>query len=387
MQRRQMTYSSHPNHRARAVHAQGERQFRTYDTSRIRPRKSKAPMVFAIVLLAIVLGVGGFFAFSALKGCSGSSVSGDEVVVTADIKVTVPKGSSASDIAATLESSGVVPDAQAFLARAKERSLDSQFKAGTYSFTAGMTLDEVIDTIVKGAADTGNLSIPEGYKLTDIAAAVESATQGAVTADDFVAAASDASVYAADFPFLESAGTNSLEGFLFPKTYSVDENATADSVIRMMLSQFQTEISGLDFSYPESVGLSLYDAVNLASIVERESTGDFANRAGVAGVFYNRLNTDGEPCYGYLQSDATTIYETGHDLTREELAVAIHEDTPYSTYARQGLPPTPICSPSFDCLKAVCNPEQSDCFFFYFDSDGVCHFSVTLEEHNAAIAG
>ncbi len=387
MQRKQVTYSSHPNHRARAVHAQGERQFRTYDTSHIRPRKSKAPMVFAIVLLVIVLGVGGFFAFSALKGCSGSAVSGDEVVVSADIKVTIPKGSSASDIASTLETSNVVPDGQAFLSRAKERGMDAQFKAGTYTFTSGMTLDQVIDLIAAGASDTGNLSIPEGYKLTDIAAAVESATGGSVTADDFMDAASDASAYASDYPFLESAGSNSLEGFLFPKTYTVGADATADSIIRMMLSQFQTEISGLDFSYPESCGLSLYEAVNLASIVERESTGDFENRAGVAGVFYNRLNTEGEPCYGYLQSDATTIYETGHDLSREELAEAIHQDTPYSTYANVGLPPTPICSPSFDCLKAVCQPEQSDYFFFYFDSEGVCHFSKTLDEHNAAIAG
>jgi cell division protein YceG involved in septum cleavage len=81
----------------------------------------------------------------------------------------------------------------------------------------------------------------------------------------------------------------------------------------MMLDQFKTETSGLDWSYPQSQGLTIYDAVKLASIVERESSGDEQIRAQVASVFYNRLNNFGDPNYGFLQSDATTAYELGHD--------------------------------------------------------------------------
>ena len=186
-------------------------------------------------------------------------------------------------------------------------------------------------------------------------------------------------MYAASYSFLADAGTNSLEGFLFPKTYAVADDATADSLVRMMLDQFQKETAGLDWSYPQSQGLSIYDAVNLASIVEKESSGDEQIRAQVAAVFYNRLETTGEPSYGFLQSDATTAYEVGHDPTPEE----VHAETPYSTYTNKGLPPTPICSPSLDCLKAVCAPDQESLgkyFFFYFEGDSY-YFTETYEDH------
>ena len=214
---------------------------------------------------------------------------------------------------------------------------------------------------------------------TDIAEAVATASEGRITAEAFTAAASDASVYAASYSFLADAGTNSLEGFLFPKTYAVADDATADSLVRMMLDQFQKETASLDWSYPQSQGLSIYDAVNLASIVEKESSGDEQIRAKVAAVFYNRLETTGEPSYGFLQSDATTAYEVGHDPTPEE----VHAETPYSTYTNKGLPPTPICSPSLDCLKAVCAPDQESLgkyFFFYFEGDSY-YFTETYEDH------
>ncbi len=122
-----------------------------------------------------------------------------------------------------------------------------------------MTLDDVVKAVASGDFGTVAMAIPEGYKLSDIAAAVDAATGGRVSADEFTNAASDASVYASDYDFLVDAGTNSLEGFLFPKTYSVSETDTADSLIRAMLNQFRTETAGLDWSYAQSRGLSIYD--------------------------------------------------------------------------------------------------------------------------------
>ena len=177
-----------------------------------------------------------------------------------------------------------------------------------------------------------------------------------------------------------------LEGFLFPKTYAVTEDMDAEAVVRMMLDQFGTETASIfgDFanSYPASQGLTLYQAVNLASIVAKESTGDQEVRDHVAGVFYNRLASD-RP---YLESDATTAYEVGREPTAEE----VHAETPYSTYANAGLPPTPICSPGLESLTAVCEPTQTEDMFFYFypDADGNMQaaFSKTYEEHQQAIA-
>ena len=376
--RKQVTYSQRPNHAARSAHARGEREFRTYDTSYIRPKQSKGPKIFAAVLAVVVIGGLAWGGLTLFNSCSGSApvellAEGQEATVV------VEQGSGAKAIGELLVEEKLVGSASDFAKRVSEMGVESQLKPGTYTFAGGTSLDDIVRQIAAGP-DMGNaLTIPEGYKLSDIAAAVATASEGRITAEAFTAAASDASVYAARYSFLADAGTNSLEGFLFPKTYAVADDATADSLVRMMLDQFQKETASLDWSYPQSQGLSIYDAVNLASIVEKESSGDEQIRAKVAAVFYNRLETTGEPSYGFLQSDATTAYEVGHDPTPEE----VHAETPYSTYTNKGLPPTPICSPSLDCLKAVCAPDQESLgkyFFFYFEGDSY-YFTETYEDH------
>ncbi|WP_080799587.1 endolytic transglycosylase MltG [Arabiibacter massiliensis] len=375
--RKQVTYSQRPNHAARSAHARGERQFRTYDTSYIRPKSSKAPIVFSIVLIVIVLGVLAWGGFTLFNSCSASQV---ELLAEGEqATVVVAEGEGAQAIGQKLVEARLVGGKTEFTRRVDELGVASQLKPGTYTFAGGTGLDDIIHALQAGPDMGDAVTIPEGYKLADIAAAVADASGGRISAEDFTAAASDASAYAADYGFLADAGSNSLEGFLFPKTYAIGDDATADSVIRMMLDQFKTETAGLDWSYPESQGLSIYDAVNLASIVEKESSGDAQIRAQVAAVFYNRLEYTEGPTVGYLQSDATTAYEVGHDPTPEE----VHADTPYSTYTYKGLPPTPICSPSLDCLKAVCAPDQESLgkyFFFYFEGDSY-YFTETYDEH------
>ena len=378
--RKQVTYSQRPNHAARSAHARGEREFRTYDTSYIRPKQSKGPKIFAAVLAVVVIGGLAWGGLTLFNSCSGSApvellAEGQEATVV------VEQGSGAKAIGELLVEEKLVGSASDFAKRVSEMGVESQLKPGTYTFAGGTSLDDIVRQIAAGP-DMGNaLTIPEGYKLSDIAEAVATASEGRITAEAFTAAASDASVYAASYSFLADAGTNSLEGFLFPKTYAVADDATADSLVRMMLDQFQKETASLDWSYPQSQGLSIYDAVNLASIVEKESSGDEQIRAKVAAVFYNRLETTGEPSYGFLQSDATTAYELGHDPTPED----IKNPTPFNTYTNTGLPPTPICSPGLDCLQAVCNPAQTNYFFFYFapDESGTMqyYFSETYEEH------
>ena len=290
------------------------------------------------------------------------------------------EGAGAKVVGEQLAEARLVSNAGDFTKRVNEMGVDSQLKPGTYTFAGGMSLDAIINQLTAGPVANA-LTIPEGSTLEAVAQSVATFTENRITADAFTAAASDASAYAADYDFLADAGTNSLEGFLFPKTYEIGDDAAAESVVRMMLDQFKTETSGLDWSYPQSQGLTIYDAVKLASIVERESSGDEQIRAQVASVFYNRLNNFGDPNYGFLQSDATTAYELGHDPTPED----IKNPTPFNTYTNTGLPPTPICSPGLDCLQAVCNPAQTNYFFFYFapDESGTMqyYFSETYEEH------
>lgn len=376
--RKQVTYSQRPNHAARSVHARGERQFRTYDTSYIRPKKSKGPVIFAAILAVVVLGGLAWGALTLFNSCSAQPV--ERLAEGQEATIVVAEGAGAKAIGEDLQEARLVTSASDFTKRVNELGVDSQLKPGTYTFAGGMTLDQIINELQAGPASNA-LTIPEGSTLAATAQSVATFTENRITAEAFTAAASDASVYAADYAFLADAGTNSLQGFLFPKTYEIGDDATADSVVRMMLDQFQTETAALDWSYPQSQGLTIYDAVNLASIVERESSGDEQIRAQVASVFYNRLNNFGDPNYGFLQSDATTAYELGKDPEPADL----ENNTPFNTYLNQGLPPTPICSPGLDCLQAVCSPAQTDYFFFYFapDESGTMqyYFSVTLEEH------
>lgn len=375
--RKQVTYSQRPNHAARSAHARGERQFRTYDTSYIRPKKSKAPAIVAAVLAVLVVGGLAWGALTLFNSCSAQSV--ELLAEGQEATITVAEGAGAK-VGEQLAEARLVSNAGDFTKRVNEMGVDSQLKPGTYTFAGGMSLDAIINQLTAGPVANA-LTIPEGSTLEAVAQSVATFTENRITADAFTAAASDASSYAADYDFLADAGTNSLEGFLFPKTYEIGDDATAESVVRMMLDQFKTETSGLDWSYPQSQGLTIYDAVKLASIVERESSGDEQIRAQVASVFYNRLNNFGDPNYGFLQSDATTAYELGHDPTPED----IKNPTPFNTYTNTGLPPTPICSPGLDCLQAVCNPAQTNYFFFYFapDESGTMqyYFSETYEEH------
>lgn len=366
--RKNVTYSSRPTHAARSAHAKGEKLFRTYDTSYIRPKRSAGPAVVCIIVLviAIIAIVVGVLAFT--RGCS----SADLVADGTPVEVVVEEGEGAKSVADTLVSQGLIARASDFTDRLRETGAENSLHPGTYTLIGGQSVDEMIETLQTPVA-AKMFTVPEGSTVQQTAEIVAQASEGRISAADFVAAAANASAYAADYPFLATAGEHSLEGFLFPKSYPIDDQSTADSVIRAMLSQFGEETAGLDWSVPESHGLNLYQAVNLASIVEREDNGPHVGE--VASVFYNRLD-DG----WMLQSDATMAYAIGHEPTAEDIAT-YHD---YNTYFIEGLPPTPIDSPSLTCLQAVCSPADTSYYYFYYDEGGNVTFSETYEEHQAS---
>lgn len=375
VRRRQVTYSKHSTHAARSAHARGSREFRTYDTSYINPRSKvpQGPTLIAIVIavvMAIVLLI-------AVPSCSRGCSSTDLVQPGTTVEVTVPDGASAQQIGQALVDAKLIASASDFTDAVKSSDAASQLKPGDYQIEGGTSAADIVSMLVAGPS-TDTLVVPEGYTVARTADAVEKATDGAVTADDFKAAAANASAYADDYPFVADAYNNSLEGFLFPKTYTLPKDATADSIVRMMLDQYEQEVQSLDYSYAESQGLSAYDVLKLASVVERES--DANTRADVASVFYNRLKGNTA-----LQSDATIAYVVGHDPTHDDLSV----DSPYNTYQHKGLPAGPICSPGFDSLQAACQPNQTDYLYFYFtkNDDGSLnyYFSKTYDEHLQAI--
>ena len=370
----------------RAHHAQGTHgvapaarsSYNTHARRGAQKKSSPVPMIIGAVVAAIVLAVIAFFAVPAVKGLLG----GEDASVTAgqQVTVTIPDGASGDTIASILSENHIVENPKDYYAAVKKLNADMSLQPGTYSFTTLMDATKVVHQLIEGPnAGSDALTIPEGLTVDQVADRVAQA-YGSISKDDFLNQAK-ASNYVNDYPFLKGAANDSLEGFLFPKTYSLGKKPSADDVIRAMLDQFNTEYKSLDFAGCEAkikerygVAMSDYDIVNLASIVEREGL-NAEQRAHVASVFYNRLAGKLD-ALRYLNSDATMMYVTGGEVTADDL----QSDSPYNTYKHEGLPPTPICSPSLEALKATLEPTDSDDLYFYITQDEE-YFSQTYEEH------
>ena len=335
-------------------------------------------MIIGAVVAVVVLAVIAFFAVPTVKGLLG----GEDANVTAgqQVTVTIPEGASGDTIASILSENHIVENPKDYYAAVKKLNADMSLKPGTYSFTTLMDATKVVQQLMEGPnAGSDALTIPEGLTVDQVADRVAQAYDS-ISKEDFLNQAK-ASNYVNDYAFLKGAANDSLEGFLFPKTYSLGKDPSADDVIRAMLDQFNTEYKSLDFAGCEAkikerygVEMSDYDIINLASIVEREGL-NAEQRAHVASVFYNRLagKLDG---LRYLNSDATMMYVTGGEVTAYDL----QSDSPYNTYKHEGLPPTPICSPSLEAFKATLEPTDSDDLYFYITQDEE-YFSQTYEEH------
>lgn len=285
--------------------------------------------------------------------------------------VVVARGASFRVIAANLEKAGVIRDAEAFSFAARMFGAYRKVRAGEYEFSGSMPLMEILDALVDGRVKKYQVTIPEGYNVYEVAAALAQA--GLVGEREFLLRARDAR-------FVASLGLEgqSMEGYLFPDTYQFEKGMSADDIIRKMASTFKAVY------YPEldaaarARGMTLGKAVTLASIIEKE-TGDGSERALISAVFHNRLRKGIK-----LQSDPTVIYAIkGFDgnLTKRHLL----EKTPYNTYTNYGLPPGPIANPGRAALKAASNPASGDYLYFVSMNNGTHHFSTTLREHNNAV--
>ena len=341
-------------------------------------KSSPVPMIVGAVVAVLALAAIAFFVVPAVKGF----FAGEDTKVAAgqQVTITIPEGASGDTIASILSENHIVENPKDYYAAVKQLNADMSLKPGTYSFTTLMDATKVVQQLMEGPnAGSDALTIPEGLTVDQVADRV-AAAYDSISKEDFLNQAK-ASNYVDDYSFLEGAANDSLEGFLFPKTYSLGTDPSADDVIRAMLDQFNTEYKTLDFAGCEAkikerygVEMSDYDIINLASIVEREGL-NAEQRAHVASVFYNRLagKLDG---LRYLNSDATMMYVTGGEVTADDL----QSDSPYNTYKHEGLPPTPICSPSLEALKATLEPTDSDDLYFYITQDEE-YFSQTYEEH------
>lgn len=247
-------------------------------------------------------------------------------------------------------------------------------------------------------AEEVKVTIIEGWTLEQIAAKFEDAEM--FSAKDFLKAAEGYDY--SQFPLIVKPNKTSLEGYLFPDTYRFAKGAQPSDVITKMLDNFSKRVQSLDVNSADNdfaitgyenldlaggdnkTGVSLYDIIVLASIIERESGGDGPmsladERALIAGVFYNRLSI-GQG----LESDATVNYITGKNTPGVSTADT-QINSPYNTYRYAGLPPGPIGAPSLGSIQAALRPTQSDYFYFlHKQPSGEVVFSKTFSEHTQA---
>ena len=341
----------------------------------------KGVTVIVAVLAGVAAFVALFFVLVLPRLTKGSDSGGTQVVAGQEVEVTIPDGSTTAGIASILKDAGVISDTSSFLQEVQKQNVEQKLKSGTYSLLTGSSDANVINQLMAGPNSTAStLQVPEGYTVAQIASLVEE--KFGISSSDFIAQAK-ASNYVADYPFLSEAANDSLEGFLFPKTYDFGgQTVTADSVIRAMLTQYQTEIATLDLDTARQAlearygtTFTNYDVLTMASIIEKEALTD-DDRTLISSVFYNRIAASMP-----LQSDATLAYTLGREVTADDLT----QDDPYNTYTNMGLTPTPICNPGLASLTAAANPQDTSYYYFYITSS-VHAFSETYEEHQRIIA-
>lgn len=286
-------------------------------------------------------------------------------------RVRVAAGTALPQIAAQLEQAGVVSNAGRFIRLASRRDVAQKLKAGEYEFTVAATPAEILDRLVAGDVIKIRITIPEGFTLREIAGRVAAAGIG--NAEQLLALAMDP-VFASKLKV--PAGT--LEGYLFPETYTINTTTSTDELLQTMVAQFDRQLSTELLDAARSHGLDRHALVTLASIIQKEA-GNNEEVPLISAVFHNRLRLGMR-----LQADPTVIYGISNfngNLTRRDLQTP----TPYNTYTRGGLPPGPIASPGLAALRAAAYPETSDALYFVSRGDGTHVFSTTLTAHNRAV--
>ena len=316
----------------------------------------------AVVVLALLLVIGvGFAAFQLLAPLSGRFLGMGEVVEAGqDVEVKIPEGASGDVIARVLAEAHVIENPKDYYAEVDRQHASMSIKPGHYLLKTGEEPEDVVAQLVDGPnIEEKKLVIQEGLTVEQTAKNVEAAY--GIPASEFMEAAK-ASRFEKDYPFLKGVYNDSLEGYLYPKTYSFEDEPTSDDIIRALLDQFRAETKDLGLS-KGSHGLTSQQIVSMASLIERETAVD-SERPLVASVIYNRLKAEMP-----LQIDAAIVYARGggsQAVSYKDLEI----DSPYNVYKNRGLTPGPICSPSISAIKAVVDPADTDYLYYVASSKG-----------------
>jgi UPF0755 protein len=334
----------------------------------VRVIRALVGVIFLLVVTALVVGAKLYLDVLRFR----ETAYGSEAEKVVDI----PPGTRAHEVVRLLSAGGALADERMAWRYVRFLKRDPRpFRSGEYAFAGGLRPDEVLERVYKGDVKTYRFTVPEGVRMDEIAEIVERAGLG--KAEELLRLMRDPAVaQELGVPF------RTLEGYLFPDTYSFARSPRARAVLAAMVGRFREAWKEAQALRAEGVTLTEKQAVTLASIVEKE-TGQPEERGRISCVFHNRLKKGIR-----LGTDPTVLYakflRTGawsKNLTRADL------ETPgaYNTYLVAGLPPGPIASPGAAALAAALAPARCDDLFFVSRNDGTHAFCPDLRCHNAAV--
>lgn len=287
--------------------------------------------------------------------------------------VEIPRGSSFIQIVQILKQKGVIEDERKLRWLALWRKDYTKIKAGEFELNPHWQPNQLLDYLIAGKTRLYKVTIPEGLTQHEVVQRLIGAGFGG-KADYEKLLTSKPLMKQFNLPELAP----HLEGFLFPETYYFSASADASTVIQSMLEQFKEVFSAQYQARAQELGLTMYEILILASIIEKE-TGNDSERENISSVFHNRIKRRMR-----LESDPTVIYglkEFDGNLTRKHLKTP----TPYNTYTIRGLPPTPICNPGRRSIHSALYPAETKFLYFVAKGDGTSYFSKNLREHNKAV--
>ncbi len=333
-----------------------------------QPAAGKKGFLFkALVLMLLLLVAAAAVTLSLYRGFKTADLGiPEEGMIYA-----LPPGTSMKQLAFDLERKGIIDTPRFFLLLGRELGVSRKLKTGEYALVRGMTPLSLLEQIVAGRVIQYSLTLIEGQTFREMLARISASP----VAENTLEGLDDAGIMAR----LGHAGQHP-EGRFLPDTYNFPRNTTDlavlrrahDAMSRRLLQEWQEREDGLPFKSPD-------EALILASIVEKE-TGRVEERPVIAGVFVRRLQKGMK-----LQTDPTVIYGMGEKFDGNIRLRDLRKDTPYNTYTRSGLPPTPIAMPGADAIHAVLHPAKGDSLYFVAMGGGRHYFSSTLKEHNRAV--
>ena len=284
----------------------------------------------------------------------------------------VRAGASVASVGRMLQDAGVIPHRAALTVLARWRGVDRAIKAGSYEIEQGITLPQLLAKLTQGDVTQTALTIVEGTTFAELKRALRDSADVRHTVVDLPDADLLARIGAAE---------TAPEGLFFPDTYYF---ASGSSDVAVLKRAYRAMHERLDAAWarraPDLPLASPYEVLILASIVEKE-TGDAQDRPLIASVFINRLKRGMR-----LQTDPAVIYGMGARFDGNLRKRDLDTDSPYNTYLREGLPPTPIALPSQASLEVVVNPPATAYLYFVSRGNGTSEFSANLTDHNRAVS-